>query len=154
MDYEVFLEKIQNTVKKRTHLFGPGAYEISLLPGWIPLVDQMLAAIDTILESAPGARVQIVTIKEKFGSLRVYYGTSATSDNLKERIGATIGEVEQRSESICMVCGEPGRMEEDYLGVFSVKCEEHSGKEIEFENLSLHAYAKHEDEMMKILKLA
>lgn len=153
MDYGLFLEKIQTTVSNKVHLFSTGAYEISILPGWLFIIEQLLEDIDHILSNTQNARVKIVTIKEKFGALRIYYGITGANGNIAERIGVLVGEAEQKSESTCMICGAKGLMEEDEYGVFSVKCDEHQGKEIEFENLSLHQYAQHEDAMFKILKL-
>lgn len=63
-------------------------------PGWRPLVARAVAAIEA-------AGYQVEQVKEKFGTLRIYYfGTGVPAAD----------EAERESGHICEACGEPGRM--------------------------------------------
>lgn len=63
-------------------------------PGWRPLVARAVAAIE-----AAGGEVE--QVKEKFGTLRVYYcGPDVPEINAIERVSALT----------CETCGAPGRM--------------------------------------------
>ena len=82
-------------------------------PGWSNLIDE---AFDK-LEKFPDAYIS--TIKEKYGTLRIYvYGVDeATLD--------FIDEIEERSGTICEVCGEPGELRDG--GWIVCRCDKHKG---------------------------
>lgn len=74
--------------------------------GWLPLIvelDQALAALDP--------HYTLHQVKEKFGTLRFYYGTSAqTSDTVSAEMAALVAAAEQRSAQTCEQCGQPGQL--------------------------------------------
>jgi hypothetical protein len=74
-------------------------------PGWADL-----------LEELRGYNFQKISVKEKFGGLRVYlyYADTAAWDKAAE--------IEIRSEEVCEVCGNPGRILED-RGWLVARCE-------------------------------
>lgn len=63
-------------------------------PGWRPLVARAVAAIEA-------AGYQVEQVKEKFGTLRIYYMGTGVPE---------VDEAERESGRVCEVCGEPGRM--------------------------------------------
>lgn len=68
--------------------------------GWKNIVedtDRMLSALDPDYE--------IHQIKEKFGSLRYYYGTSVEDETIQEIMDAVISYAEMLSSKVCEVCG-------------------------------------------------
>lgn len=150
MIYEEALNNIYELVKKHSNLFGNTSYDISILPGWIPLVDTMLEVIQKELKE--NERLQIVQIRESNGSLRFSFGTKGVSEERSRIFHRLIGIAEHKSEKICSLCGEPGKIEGDLW--VSTKCEQHSGKRSAFDNYSVSAISKHEDRMTKLLKLA
>ena len=79
MNYEEALNNVYDLVKKHVNLFSNNAYNVSILPGWIPLVDGLLDTVQRELKE--NERFQIVEIKEKFGSLRIYFGTSGINQD-------------------------------------------------------------------------
>ena len=77
---------------------------ISCGPGWYPMLvelDQSLAAIqpDYVVHQ----------VKEKYGQLR-YYFASIGSRSQEKRMTALVDAAEERSVTICEVCGNPGRI--------------------------------------------
>lgn len=76
--------------------------------GWFELVGHAAAFIDKI-----GKGTKIVEVKEKFGSLRIYYEYSLNEDSEPlltnkqlEQIYNFISNLETRSKSICEDCGQ------------------------------------------------
>lgn len=76
--------------------------------GWLPLIKQLCIDITVELEKLPKEeriKFQVSQVKEKFGSLRfyadaVFYGP----------INDLISKAEKDSESICEICGAPGKI--------------------------------------------
>lgn len=81
-------------------------------PGWSSLIEQIYNALpeDAVIHQ----------IKEKFGGLRFYV------DNVSHEIQHMIGELEQKSETICEICGKPGKIRRD--GWWKTLCPECNGK--------------------------
>lgn len=74
--------------------------------GWEDLVDDTL---DRVFDTDPD--VEILQVKEKFGTLRIYYQTvSEHGTPTAMLIGTMIRDAEKRSQTICEVCGLPGRL--------------------------------------------
>ena len=85
-------------------------------PGWLPLIevlDRQLRRLD------PDYR--IAQVKEKFGGLRYYIGTSDDCTNT-DRMYAVIDAIESLSFRICEDCGRPGEIREG--GWFRTLCDE------------------------------
>ena len=150
MDYEETLNKIYDLVKRHSNLFGKSSYDISILPGWIPLVDTLLDVIQNELKETE--HLQIVQIRESNGSLRFSFGTKGVSEERAIIFHRLVGITEHKSEKVCSLCGAPGKIEGDLW--VSTKCEQHRGKRSAFDNYSVSVGAKHEDRMAKLLKLA
>ncbi len=98
---------------------------ISIGVGWVPLIEEACAEITKVMEANSGFNVIFMQIKEKFGYLRAY--TAMWSDQAEpdvngikrvdqsihldamEKVRDICWDVESRSETICEVCGEPGK---------------------------------------------
>ena len=82
--------------------------------GWNALV---VETIDTMVEAVkPDGRFAIRQIKQKFGGLRLY--------TFDARLGPIARSAEERSFTICEVCGAPGRVREERSWYRTV-CDEH-----------------------------
>lgn len=149
MNYETALENIRNIVKKHINMFSENAYDITILPGWISIVENLLDKIQQEIDGTNG-RIKIVQIKEKFGGLRFYFGSEGLDDVIVKRISAYVLEAMKLSESSCVICGEAGeRMNDGYI---TVRCGNHQDLEQEiFKNYNFVSFVKHEDELAKLL---
>jgi hypothetical protein len=82
-------------------------------PGWSNLIDEIYDR----LEKFPDAYIS--TIKEKWGRLRIYvYGVDEATLEF-------IDWIEERSGTICEVCGEPGELRDG--GWIVCRCDKHKG---------------------------
>jgi hypothetical protein len=93
--------------------------------GWQDLVERAVTRIAIAVAGAPAGCLQIVQIKEKFGTLRLYKRaaagfTGAMGDAVQEAIDLA----EARSACTCERCGEPGRLFRD-SGVYLTACDTH-----------------------------
>lgn len=94
------LYKDRNGDPKQTLMgFGFGCRD-----GWEPLIRELSAKLEALIAALPDdeERPKAFQVKEKFGTLRFYMGTST------EEIQAAIREAEDKSALICEACGKPG----------------------------------------------
>ena len=75
--------------------------------GWHRLIDE---AYDTIENS--GLLVSVVQVKEKFGTLRIYFSlpTDATQEDYK-KVHSILDTVSEKSAKTCEYCGKPGELD-------------------------------------------
>ena len=78
------------------HRFHRQKVYVECGPGWYTLLDYLLTGLS--------ADVQVMQIKEKFGTLRCYI-SGGTDDDYK-----LIEIAERESARTCEVCGAPGRL--------------------------------------------
>jgi len=147
MTYEKALNNIYEIVKKHSNLFSHNAYDISILPGWITLVDELLCELQGRLGN--NERIQIVQVKEKFGRLRLHFGTIGIPDERLFLFKGPIEEAEAKSAKTCIFCGDKGSMTNN--GWISPRCPSHVDAEMDLDR-SVVVLAKHEDKMAKLLK--
>lgn len=84
--------------------------------GWLPLLDKMFAEIQQYCTTNNISELpQVVQIKEKFGTLRVYMNN--TNDVLEDIVFSYSSE----SISICEECGNPGE-QKTYYGWIKTLC--------------------------------
>ena len=90
-------------------------------PGWMKLIRDMLEEIQQEVGSDMAADEQPVftTIKEKFGTLRVY------GYNISDSEQAIIDKYEKLSATVCSECGNPGKMHVKNKWLY-VACAEHA----------------------------
>lgn len=102
-----------------------GMYEVAGNPGWLTMVEDLLANVRSTLKPELAERFKLTQIKEKFGTLRVYYQGQAmfvdslcpggpasarieNDDNRFGEIDALISEATGRSAETCIFCGDVG----------------------------------------------
>lgn len=92
------------------HLFqgGPLPWGFEVGDGWSDLIVTLCARIDSILQSAPGARFQVLQVKEKFGALRFYYQLDEVEESVSEAVLEAVMLAGEASAHICERCGRPG----------------------------------------------
>jgi hypothetical protein len=86
--------------------------------GWNTLIDTALHTIDSHLISG---YIALDQVKEKFGTLRIYY-TDYSND--PEYVSGVIDFAENMSVHICEDCGKPGKIRND-LSWMKTLCEDH-----------------------------
>ena len=101
-------------------------------PGWFPIVDRLLSAIEDVLPAPLRPLFEVRQLKEKMGTLRLYWrlgrdenlvvdvgfdGTHrrldvppAAPDAIYDAIGELVRNAERDSRTLCMKCGAPARM--------------------------------------------
>ncbi len=85
------------------------SFGIECSEGWYSIIDDALEALESV------GSVEVMQIKEKYGSLRIYLGPA-----LEEHF-EIVDAAECLSTSTCEVCGEPGKM--NHGPWFSVRCD-------------------------------
>lgn len=109
--------------------------------GWKDIVlkaDKMLAHID------PGYQIQ--QIKEKYGTLRYYFGTNHEYGSVEYEIMSAIETwAEQRSANTCEVCGKFGELRTDRYWIVTL-CDDCN----DARNLEIAEFEKSVDEMRKL----
>lgn len=121
-DYDYGPHGVLAALQKRS-AFPKFSYQICPPIGWVPLVVQLDLDIAEILPD-----YKIAQVKEKFAELRYYiasYGIDAPLDD--ERILLTRGLIataENRSKSMCQMCGGPAYLRNDAFWLATL-CDEH-----------------------------
>jgi hypothetical protein len=72
--------------------------------GWFDLLDETFSKIQKHLDENQNLEFDIEQIKEKYGTLSIYYHGG---DDFIERV---IRDAEKKSSTICEVCGKPGKL--------------------------------------------
>ena len=85
--------------------------------GWVGILEEFCHAMDHI----PAKELAVAQIKEKFGTLRIYY---TVSDRFKQLVADARTRAEARSFVTCIYCGCRGRMRNN--GWHSVMCDRHN----------------------------
>ena len=98
-----------------------GAFGIECGDGWYGLIREMCAEITQVyVDLGIECCFNPIQIKEKYGTLRVYFG--AENDEAHDKILQITFKYDKKSETVCEKCGEPGKMRE-VNSWFSVKCD-------------------------------
>jgi len=83
--------------------------------GWIPIVQKLIEDINKISENLD---IEVVDIKEKFGTLRFY-----TDGCSSKEIDELIMQAEIESSITCDLCGQPGELRKGgWLRTLCDKC--------------------------------
>jgi hypothetical protein len=105
------------------HLFRRGGYP-TVGDGWQDLVEKAFVRIDAAAEGQPTGSLQILQIKEKFGTLRIYYGHRLPDDVLA-KVEEAVKLAEARSRCTCETCGAAGQLY-NKGGWRMTRCERHA----------------------------
>lgn len=120
------MEKQEMLLREHPHLYRSGMY-FECHDGWFDLIRELSVRLEAInscrTNEGPENMLVALQVKEKFGGLRFYVsGGSDDADGL-------IQEAENRSTSICELCGKPGRlMSRD--GWMQARCQFHLGTSV------------------------
>lgn len=90
-------------------------------PGWQDLLGRLCDRIRTAIRK--GGTFKFSQIKEKYGTLRVYWD-GRLSQEATIQVEEAIALAEARSATCCEVCGEPGRLHGD--GWLTTRCAAHA----------------------------
>lgn len=94
--------------------------EIACLAGWLTLLDGLCLELQSYMDARPELPpARVLTIKEKFGGLRFYICGE------DQHCRTMIALAQERSLSICEVCGKEGSMVGERW--VSIRCPEHAG---------------------------
>ncbi len=92
-------------------------------PGWAGLLQRLFNDLGDILRPT-GDTIVIKQLKEKFGTLRVYWQGAVDIDT-DALIEDAILLAAFRSEVTCQICGQPGQMRKSGFGWYHVACDSH-----------------------------
>jgi hypothetical protein len=81
--------------------------------GWLELLKECFSRLVSL-----GEECEILEVKEKFGTLRIYANASQEANTIIE-------EYEARSEQICEECGQPGTLRKQ-TGWYRTTCDKHA----------------------------
>ena len=95
---------------------------ISIPEGWFELFELLCERINTILVENPGATIQVLQVKEKFGELRFYFCQTAGNQSVVDEIRESVWLAATVSKQCCQKCGDPGQLNSDG-GWMRVCCE-------------------------------
>ena len=100
-------DEIRNDIQKSCLGWG---FECS--DGWFDLLEDLFKKLSALPD-----QVELEQVKEKYGTLRVYAMGSDEAFDL-------INEAEEKSATICEICGKAGTLHSD-KGWMVCRCEEH-----------------------------
>ena len=86
--------------------------------GWFSLIDTLLHRVQVHADEV-GSQPVVLQIKEKLGTLRVHW---RGADDV---VRVTTHFAEDRSETVCEVCGHPGAIISNRRGARQTRCESH-----------------------------
>lgn len=88
--------------------------------GWYNILSPVISYIHLYNTNNPGDPIEIIQIKEKFGTLRFY------TDRSTNLLSALIEEAEELSEKTCDICGKEGELRGG--GWLRTLCDEHDSQ--------------------------
>lgn len=80
--------------------------------GWVPLVELLCEDIGKVLDEHGVERscFAVHCVKEKFGSLRFYFGMLEDKEGLWDKIDDLVVKAEKYSTKTCEICGSFGKL--------------------------------------------
>lgn len=93
--------------------------------GWRELIETAARRISEAVAAAPPATVTVVQVKQKYGTLRVYWHGNDLSASAEQNVQNAVALAEARSACSCEICGAPGVLHSrgDWL---STACSDHA----------------------------
>lgn len=100
----------QSLVATYPRFFRRGGFP-SVGDGWRDLLERALARIMLALRAGPPeAQISIVQIKEKYGTLRLYYDSRSVPERALAAVEEAVDLAEARSACTCEQCGNEGEL--------------------------------------------
>jgi hypothetical protein len=115
-----------STVKERfPYQFSGDNIGLSMTHGWEPLFEKLCEDIDALL-SDDNRKFHWSQLKEKFGSARFHWSIDydGAPTDLQKKIAALVNEAQAKTQQMCIVCGQPGKLDRSEPYVL-VLCDEH-----------------------------
>ena len=113
-------------LKRRYPQFLGESGPLSVADGWQDLLDRALARIAAAVVGEPAdSGIRIVQIKEKYGTLRLYYDSRKLSAEALGKAQEAVDLAEARSACTCEECGAEGRLY-DRGGWYLTRCPDHA----------------------------
>lgn len=125
-------------------LLHKGMPYLEFSPGWDDIVIRLLQGIDAVLTDGQATAFEVRQVKEKFGTLRFYYGfsdftkadseidalASGNQESVREQIRILVEEAIAATERTCEMCGSPARLREGrpWLRVLCRRCDLRSSR--------------------------
>lgn len=117
------------------------SFGLEIGPGWHKILHEMMDRIYDLLDffSIPREEFQLTQVKEKFGTLRVYWHIWPLGDkpvverstlfwtNISTFIGQIVSDAERMSSNTCEECGEYGSLRG--FGWIYTSCKKHANEE-------------------------
>lgn len=93
--------------------------------GWRDLIETAANRIANAIAAEPDAAVTLVQVKQKYGTLRVYWHGKSLSAEAEQVVQDAVARAEARSACTCEFCGRPGVLHSrgDWL---STACSDHA----------------------------
>ena len=107
--------------------FFPENFCFEHCDGWLWIVDDLCNTLRFLLEGHPTCDFKFTQIKEKFGSIRVYFKFETDDVFNHDLIYDAMAKAEEKSSVTCEVCGEPGTHMSP-KGWIKVRCDAHKGE--------------------------
>jgi len=94
--------------------------------GWRELIETALTRIAALVTEKPADTIHIEQIKEKYGTLRLYWQGRFDDDRLYAAINEIVLLAEARSACTCEICGEEGKLRKSRNGWLATACDAHA----------------------------
>lgn len=107
---------LPNLIDKYPRMFPRGFY-FECLVGWYDLLDSLCHRLQEQTDRHGAPQIEVIQIKEKFGTLRFYVGTANDSQS------ALIDQAESLSALTCDMCGTSATLRSD--GWQRTRCDKH-----------------------------
>ena len=108
---------------KYPYMFEGASLGLDLYPGWMGPLAAACFAADELL-GADKAGFHFRQIKEKYGTARIYWQSREIDEKVDKKICALFDAAEKATESLCMLCSAPARVE-NHSGWWLCLCEPH-----------------------------
>lgn len=115
-------------MRRHPRLFEGSGYP-TVGDGWRDLLERALARIVAAIErEGANSGVRIAQIKEKYGTIRIYWDGHKLSKKAIAEVNDAVDLAEARSACTCDECGAEGRLY-DRGGWYLTRCEDHADGE-------------------------
>lgn len=128
------MNHLDEVIQRHPRLFHGQAPDVhSWVPtGWLALIDQIFESIGALLDDEQAARFKVFQIKEKFGTLRVYWALrdSSGADDpqaaadvlMRARLRQLVDDACKQTEFLCEDCGQPSGLR-CFRGWWTTRCD-------------------------------